>query len=505
MKLITHIKNIQPIHIIGLYVIVYLCLLPFYQYQINPDAVSYIACAKAYANGNFFRAINGYWSPLLCWLLVPFIKAGTEPLVAIKIINLCFSSIALYTLYLVARSYITKPLYIICLLLLSIPHLLIFSLTSSTPDIISLALLLAFTYYGIRMVNTLTVSGIFITGITGALCYFAKYYNFYGVLLLFAVIICYSLFNRKTKTAGYVLAAALVFLLFSGMWMWVIYYKYGVFTPTTASSFNVKLMSQPPPGYPFLLGNGMLPINYDQFYYTSWEDPFYYPSTGWAVYPPNVSKTALLLKHIKTNLHSLLLYYNVELFLGFIAVLIFVVKRKSYNPVLYILFAAAILYPLGYIFTIFEHRYIFFSIALTCFLFFAAIDKVSLLPGKQVTVLLVTVLVMCIPFARRIKMPPANEPYTLFNQSENIPDLKNRKIVSSPGTWGNALYLCYFRNAKLYDTLQPEFLNSESLKIYAALDYYFCLRNEVPAVLSQNPVIYIDRFAIIALHPERNK
>ena len=48
-------------------------LLPFFRYQINPDGISYISIAQKYLIGDIDNAINGHFSPLFSWLLVPFL------------------------------------------------------------------------------------------------------------------------------------------------------------------------------------------------------------------------------------------------------------------------------------------------------------------------------------------------------------------------------------------------------------------------------------------------
>lgn len=42
--------------------------------------------AGYYADGNFELAVNGYWGPLLSWLMVPLIKAGVGMLVAARVV-----------------------------------------------------------------------------------------------------------------------------------------------------------------------------------------------------------------------------------------------------------------------------------------------------------------------------------------------------------------------------------------------------------------------------------
>ena len=86
LELMGHIfKLLQPMHFdkfnnflrnnsylilaLATYMILGIILLPHYQYVINADGFSYVTIAQKYAHGDFSNAINGYWGPLISWLL----------------------------------------------------------------------------------------------------------------------------------------------------------------------------------------------------------------------------------------------------------------------------------------------------------------------------------------------------------------------------------------------------------------------------------------------------
>ena len=63
--------------LIGLvYAAALIAMLPYCRYQINPDGMSYMRIAQYWAVGDVRHAVNGYWSPLLSWCLVPFVWSG---------------------------------------------------------------------------------------------------------------------------------------------------------------------------------------------------------------------------------------------------------------------------------------------------------------------------------------------------------------------------------------------------------------------------------------------
>ena len=76
--LIRQIKGRKDLFLaLGLYLLFALILFSNYKYIINSDGISYISIARNYINGHLFYAINGYWSPLYSWLLIPFISFFT--------------------------------------------------------------------------------------------------------------------------------------------------------------------------------------------------------------------------------------------------------------------------------------------------------------------------------------------------------------------------------------------------------------------------------------------
>jgi hypothetical protein len=63
-------------------------LLNFHHYErLTGDATLYLSIAEKYVSGDFGNAINGYWGPLLSWLLIPFLFLGSTHLFAINALN----------------------------------------------------------------------------------------------------------------------------------------------------------------------------------------------------------------------------------------------------------------------------------------------------------------------------------------------------------------------------------------------------------------------------------
>jgi len=77
---------------------------PYYQYYVDPDATAYLTISKRYATGDYTNAINGYWSPLSCWLTAAMIKNGFTAMCAAVIVN----TIAAIGFLYIAQSFFLK-------------------------------------------------------------------------------------------------------------------------------------------------------------------------------------------------------------------------------------------------------------------------------------------------------------------------------------------------------------------------------------------------------------
>jgi hypothetical protein len=56
----------------------------------------YFSIAEKYINGDLKNAINGYWGPLLAWLIAPFMYAGVSDLLALSTINLILGILTIF-------------------------------------------------------------------------------------------------------------------------------------------------------------------------------------------------------------------------------------------------------------------------------------------------------------------------------------------------------------------------------------------------------------------------
>ena len=246
-------------------------LLPYFQYQINPDGVSYISIAQKYLNGNFADAINGYWGPLLSWLLVPFLYFGVFHLVAPKILSLIIGMIALAGARILSRRFEMPELLRNILLFSLIPIILSLAFKITTPDLL-IATVLVF-YFAIIFNSNYRKNNShgWLCGTLGSLSYFAKSYGFPFFVTHFLVFNGLHYFGAATSVdkknvLRNFISGMVIFSILSGVWIFLISRKYDRFTFSTAASFNYGLTNGYIHEYMLVPPSNATAISY-------WEDP----------------------------------------------------------------------------------------------------------------------------------------------------------------------------------------------------------------------------------------
>ncbi len=207
-----------------LFLLLFIVTWPLYQYVFDVDGIGYIGAAKQYALGNYKLAVNGYWSPLHSWLIIPFIKLGVLPENAFKISNAFMSIGCLVVLHLIIQKFEINDW-----IKSAIQYSFVFILLSYTSYELAADLLLVFILF--LLFNLLLSNGFYnsiqknvLAGVIGAFAFFAKAYAFPFFILYF--ILLHLSFNKDRKF--YLLAAGLgTFLFISFVWIYALHWKYG--------------------------------------------------------------------------------------------------------------------------------------------------------------------------------------------------------------------------------------------------------------------------------------
>ena len=208
------------------------------RYLLNPDAVSYIDVADRYASLDLTNAINGYWSPLVSWLLTIPIALSFDPVVSFHYLNAVVAWCSILVLYLLLRQIGTESFTSGAIALAASVPIASWSIRSLSPDLLFVLAILVSLLAMVRFTKAPTVKNAFIFGLSGSLIYFSKAFG----LPLFILAV-----------AGYVVASFMA----TGSWDRQVYNRRNI------SAFTLSL------GIPAIAWIAALSLKYDQLMYSS--------------------------------------------------------------------------------------------------------------------------------------------------------------------------------------------------------------------------------------------
>lgn len=163
------------------------------RYALGIDTISYISVAKHYLHGRFEYAFNAFWSPMVIWLLVPFLFIGFSGSEAFLAVNVLAAMLILASgLYFLTRyvkdSWLWKVVYIII-----VTPFLAKNISTLMPDMLLAAWAL---WFGITLVwaserlidnKAFKLMPMVAVGVMGAIGYFIKLYALPVVIVVVAV------------------------------------------------------------------------------------------------------------------------------------------------------------------------------------------------------------------------------------------------------------------------------------------------------------------------------
>ncbi len=437
----------------------------WYKYQINPDATSYFSIAEKYAHGNLKEGVNGYWGPLLSWLLIPFVWLGKNLIVGAKLISLASGAVLLITAYflMLRELKIDKKLSTISTLALSF-MLLGFNYPGAiTPDILFISVLVLEVYALIVFLKKPTLKNIFLLGLCGGLLYFAKFYGGYFFISQIGLIAALSLIKSKKITVLIpFIKVGLVFGLFILPFVLAISFKYNRATLSTAGPYNqgiIKLDSgKILTPHPMTINGPFAPPNKSA--YSVWEDP---TSLNVPTYKPLKYKNDFIrllqimwLNIIATRTHivemgfitivGLLLLTTKMLYLG---------KKlyKNYSDPLVVLFITSLALAGGYILVLTEQRYLW-GLAIIGLITFATYfsNDVKNIRFSRLFLLLATILIGWVNLDIIINNKYVNKTDYSTGQFVGSVIPKGENIVSDTFS---SIHTCYFAKLHCFGIVTP--------------------------------------------------
>ncbi|MDD5669004.1 MAG: hypothetical protein PHE58_03105 [Candidatus Omnitrophica bacterium] len=370
-----HMNRCVTFFLIVFYLAAGFFLLGPYRYEIDPDGISYISIAQKYMRGEIHDAVNACWGPLYSWLMVPFLMAGIDPLLASKILGVCIGAFSLYGFILLSAKFEIKAGIRNILRIAAIPILLNYALTLTTPDLLVVCIVMFYCtlVFDRGYPSSSMFSGI-LCGLAGAAGYLAKSYMLPFFIVHFSVM--NAVWFAKEGTPGIKANIArtwmwgmCVCVLISGMWIGALSQKYGYVTFGTAGRYNFARTGPGMKGDTMLsMGHAMLHDGFlnmpNRTAINAFEDPSYFDRKFWNPVKNFHHYLSVLLINAQAAVAAFITFSPLSGAVLLFSLFIFVsgIQRRSPSGFLTgVLLMTAGIWTLGYMLVVVEERYLWIN------------------------------------------------------------------------------------------------------------------------------------------------
>jgi hypothetical protein len=439
--------------------------------------------------GDLQNAINGYWGPLLAWLMIPFLFMGVSDVLTINLIDLIIGVLLIIGIWRLSYRFEISEKIRSVLMIALLPIVLKFSLVQPM-DFILVCILIFYLSTVFKADYQKSVrSGLF-SGILGSLAYFTKAYAFPFFIVHFFIMNILHYFKStvkddRNKVLRNTIAGFLLFFLISGAWIMVISNKYGHITFSTMRDTNFNA-----PG-PDDMGEGLefgVPVFSEGFYeppnetaFVVWEDPSYLRGKPWSAWQsPRHFKhfIRLTLRNISDGLKIFESFSTFSIVIIVAYILLCCMRSKeellSKCMLLYPLFTI-ILFSGGYVLFHFEDRYVWLSnillLLMGSYLLTVLFQGEFFRSGLRKNILIVFFIIsfVFVPSKYVIQvgrggmdtdMYLVSTDLQKYNISGNIASNRN---ISSHDAWHETFRLAYWLNSRYYGQAR-EGISDEELK-----------------------------------------
>ena len=352
-----------------------LCLTKHQNVRLTADSMLYFSLAEKYLAGDFANAINGYWGPLLAWLIIPFLYMGISDVLTINLIDMTIGVLLIIGVWRLSyRFEITDKIRSVLMVAL-LPIVLKFSIVQPM-DFLLVCILIFYLGIIFKADYPGKISSGFFAGSLGAFAYLTKAYAFPFFIVHFFIMNILHYFRgiskeERAKVLRNAVAGFVLFFLISGAWIMVISDKYGHATFSTMRDTNFNA-----PG-PEAMGGGLefgVPVFSKGFYpppnetaFVVWEDPSYLRGEKWSAWQSSTHLKHFIRLTLKNVSDSMKIFEGFSSF--FLAIIISYILLLIVKPVKEWLAHGVLLYPLltislfsgGYLLFHLEDRYVWLS------------------------------------------------------------------------------------------------------------------------------------------------
>jgi|GEM_PF-549954 len=490
------VQTTLNIVLIAFYFIISLFLLDKYQYQINPDGISYISIAQKCIKGDFYNAVSSHWGPLISWFTIPFLLLKISPIIAIKTVLLIAGFVTLIGLKNIAKEFNLSNKLTFFILITSMFYITFYASSVITPDILLTCFLMLYLsiifkqdyleskYYGI------------LCGVFGGLAYLSKAFGLPFFILHFVLFSLISYLRAKEseykrKALKNFFLGMLTFILLSGIWVSAISIKYKELTFGSSGKTAYQLFSPQQKGNYPMFYVGLLPPS-DKNAYSVWDDPTLLNMKNWNSLDSKKSveyEKNLLVKNIRTMFTIYKSFSNFFLVIVFLSIILFIrdlFKKKKINYQILYCLITFILYSLGYIQFPVEARHLAFNNLLLIIMGFLLLSNIF---AQTRTFVVPTYFLSIILSLSFIKSPlqevinygnTTNPDYYCYSIAQMFKKHNIKGNIASSSEWNGSYYVVYHLNSKYYGIPQKSPKERELIQelIKNNINYYIVWNNE---------------------------
>ena len=422
-----------------------------FEHQINPDGISYINIARLYLSQDFINAVNGYWSPLFSWLLIPFLYLGLSQLIAARILLLLVGLFALFQASKLLKNLkLNKMDHQIGLALCAI-MLVSYAYSAITPDLLFLAIALVVInlLYSLAKEQRSVIA--VLCGISGGLLFLSKAFGLPYFVAIFTIASIFMLLEHNGQQCRILLIrtyllGSISFLLIVAPWALLISQKYGYATIATSGAYNHAILGPAGHGHPMHYLGLITPPYIGAT--SIWDDISILPIDNWSMLDSVYGMFWQIMLWAK---NSALIAYDLSVFTIFGlpvvgACLLILIKSRDQKDFT-IPIAALLCLVLGYSLLVVEQRYLWLCALLTLALgirflrVYAGNIKSRYISGNFL------LLGFCLSF---LYYPVAtliqsyNSGRDIFLVAQEVGQLKISGNVASDSNWQNSLFLSFY-------------------------------------------------------------
>ncbi|MBX9782260.1 MAG: hypothetical protein K2X48_03100 [Chitinophagaceae bacterium] len=335
-----------------LYCILFVVLWPLYRYVFDVDGIGYAMVAKRLAAGDYANAVNGYWSPLHSWLVLPLIKAGLTAINAFHVSNAVIAITVLIIFKKLLLKFSLNPVHETCVLFTAVIMLLQYSYFELAADILLVPFLLLYILLITRDDFYTSIKVQVYCALVATLAYFAKAYALPFILLMHTALFVHHGWLMKKYYIKQWMVFVLLLMVCCSPWFVLLYNKYQFLTFGTSGKLT----------WTWYLGGA---VNTTDFFWSPslpnspawWEDP-YYSQDGYLTMFSSPGMFLHQLRVIAFNFQQLLkTYMDLSVFAPAIVMYFFLKSIRPSNTFFQKLLLLTILFPLAYLLIHVETRF----------------------------------------------------------------------------------------------------------------------------------------------------